>query len=68
VHAIRKLSRVASYDGLSNIALAPAATAIAGPLATAFGLTAALAACGALIAILPVLVLLVPEVRHMGRR
>lgn len=63
-----KLSRVSSYDALGNYALTPAGTAIAGPLARAFGTTAVLATGGALVAILPVLVLLVPEVRHMRRK
>jgi MFS family permease len=60
-----KLSRVSSYDALGNFALAPAGTAVAGPLASALGISAILAAGGALVVILPVLVLLVPEVRHM---
>jgi len=63
-----KLSRVASYDALGGTSLTPAATAIAGPLAATFGTTSVLAAGGALVATLPVLVLLVPEVRHMRRR
>lgn len=63
-----KLSRVSSYDALGNYALTPVGTAIAGPLASAFGTPAVLAAGGALVVILPVLVLLVPEVRHMRRK
>jgi predicted MFS family arabinose efflux permease len=62
-----KLSRVASCDALGSIALAPAATAIAGPLAAIAGTTSVLAAGGALVAILPVLTLLMPEVRHLRR-
>lgn len=62
-----KLSRVSSYEALGNYALAPVGTAIAGPLASAFGTRAVLAAGGALVVILPALVLLVPEVRHMRR-
>jgi MFS family permease len=62
-----KLSRVASYEALGAYALTPVGTAVAGPLATAFGLRAIFAASGVLIAVLPVLVLLVPEVRHMRR-
>jgi hypothetical protein len=50
-----KLSRVSAYDSLGNYALTPAGTAIAGPLASAFGTTVVLAAGGALIAILPLL-------------
>lgn len=63
-----KLSRVSSYDALGGYALTPVGTAIAGPLASAFGTTAVLAAGGALVVILPLLVLVVPEVRHMRRR
>ena len=62
-----KLSRVSSYDALGNYALTPVGTVIAGPLASAFGTPAVLAAGGALVVILPLLVLLVPEVRHMRR-
>ena len=61
------LSRVASYDALGGIALTPAATAVAGPIATAIGAAGVLSAGGALVAVLPVLTLLVPEVRHMRR-
>jgi hypothetical protein len=61
-------SRVSSYDALGNFALAPAGTVVAGPLASALGTTAVLAAGGVLIVILPVLVLLVPEVRHLRSR
>jgi MFS family permease len=60
-----KLSRVASYDALGGIALTPAATAIAGPAAAAIGTADVLTAGGALVAILPVLTLLIPEVRRM---
>jgi MFS family permease len=60
-----KLSRVSSYDALGNYLLTPTGTAIAGPLAGAFGTTPVLAAGGAIMVILPALVLLVPEVRHM---
>jgi hypothetical protein len=63
-----KLSRVASYDALGGIALTPAATAIAGPAATAIGTAGVLTAGGALVAILPALTLLMPEVRGMRRR
>jgi MFS family permease len=62
------LSRVASYDALGGIALTPAATAIAGPIATAIGTAGILRAGGALVAVLPVLTLLIPEVRHMRRK
>ena len=63
-----KLSRVASYDALGGIALTPAATAIAGPVSAAIGTPDVLTAGGALVAILPILTLLIPEVRHMRRK
>jgi MFS family permease len=63
-----KLSRVSSYDALGSFALAPVGTAVAGPLASALGSAAVLAAGGALVVILPVLVLLVPEVRQLRRK
>jgi MFS family permease len=62
-----KLSRVASYDALGNYALTPVGTAIAGPLASAFGTRPILAVGGALVAVLPLLVLLIPEVRQIRR-
>jgi hypothetical protein len=62
------LSRVVAYDALGGSALAPSATVIAGPLAEAFGTTPVLAVSGALVLVLPVLVLLQPEVRRMRRK
>jgi hypothetical protein len=62
-----KLSRIVSYDALGGVALTPVATAVAGPAAAAFGTTAVLTVAGALVATLPVLVLLTPEVRHIRR-
>jgi MFS family permease len=62
-----KLSRIVSYDALGGVALTPVATAVAGPAAAAFGTTAVLTVAGALVAVLPVLVLLTPEVRHIRR-
>jgi MFS family permease len=62
-----KLSRVSAYDALGNYALTPVGTVAAGPLASAFGAGAVLAAGGALIAILPFLILLIPEVRQLCR-
>jgi hypothetical protein len=41
---------------------------VAGPLAAAFGTAVVMTAGGALIAILPLLILLVPDVRRMRRR
>ncbi|HEX6450147.1 MAG TPA: MFS transporter [Trebonia sp.] len=63
-----KLSRISSYDALGNCALAPIGTAIGGPLAARFGVPATLTAGGAIILILPLLILLIPEVRHVQRR
>jgi MFS family permease len=63
-----KLSRISSYDALGNYALAPVGIAIAGPLAAAFGTSAVLTAGGALVILLPLLVLLLPEVRHIRRQ
>jgi hypothetical protein len=63
-----KLSRVASYDALGGIALTPAATAIAGTVSAAIGTADVLTAGDALVAILPILTLLIPEVRHMRRK
>jgi MFS family permease len=63
-----KLSRVSSYEALGAYALTPVGTVIAGPLAAAFGTSAVLVAGGVLVAVLPVLVLLIPEVRQLRRR
>ena len=62
-----KLSRIVSYDALGGILLTPVATAVAGPAAAALGTTAVLTVAGALVATLPLLVLLTPEVRHIRR-
>lgn len=62
-----KPSRVSSYDALGSFALAPIGTAVAGPLASTVGTAGVLAAGGALVVILPVFVLLVPEVRQLRR-
>ena len=62
-----KLSRIVSYDALGGIILTPIATAVAGPAAAALGTTAVLTVAGALVATLPLLVLLTPEVRHIRR-
>lgn len=63
-----KLSRISSYDALGSYVLAPVGIAIAGPLAAAFGTSAVLTAGGALVILLPLLVLLLPEVRHIRRQ
>jgi MFS family permease len=63
-----RLSRVSSYEALGSYALAPVGMAIAGPLATSFGTARVLTVAGGLMILLPVLVLLLPEVRQMRRR
>jgi MFS family permease len=63
-----KLSRISSYDALGSYALAPAGIAIAGPLAAAFGTSAVLTAAGALVVVLPLLVILLPEIRNIRRQ
>ena len=65
--APEKLSRVVSYDALGGIILTPVATAVAGPTAAALGTAAVLTVAGAVVATLPLLVLLFPEVRHLRR-
>ncbi len=62
------LSRLSSYDALGSFALAPAGTAVAGPLAGSFGTPAVLAAGAILIVALTAAVLLVPDVRHLERK
>jgi MFS family permease len=62
------LSRLSSYDALGSLALAPVGTAVAGPLAGAFGTRAVLAAGAVLVVVLTIAVLCVPEVRHLERQ
>ncbi|EFL21167.1 putative efflux protein [Streptomyces himastatinicus ATCC 53653] len=59
---------MAAYDWLGSIALVPVATALAGPAESAFGRTAALWGCSALILLLTLAVLCVPDVRRLRRR
>jgi MFS family permease len=62
-----QLSRISSYDLFGGLALSPLAAGLAGPLASAFGTAAVLVAGGALVAVLPVLLLvLIPEVRRLA--
>ncbi|MEV0321721.1 MFS transporter [Streptomyces sp. NPDC050658] len=63
-----KLSRVAAYDWFGSIAMVPLATALAGPAETAFGRSASLWGCAALVVVMTALVLLVPDVRNLTRR
>jgi MFS family permease len=61
------LSRISSYDQFGGLALSPLGAGVAGPLAAAFGAAAVLVASGALVAVLPVLLLiLIPEVRRLA--
>jgi MFS family permease len=62
-----KLSRISSYDALGGYALTPVGTAVAGPLADAFGTTTVLTVSGVLIAVVPLLLLFVPEIRQLRR-
>ena len=63
-----RLSRIASYDQFGGLALTPLGeVGVAGPLAAAFGTAAVLTAGGALIVVLPVLLIAVlPEIRRLG--
>ena len=63
-----KLSRVSSYDALGSWVLAPAGTAVAGPLALALGTRLVLVSGGVLMVALAAAVLCVPEVRGLRRR
>ncbi|MFD7920811.1 MFS transporter [Streptomyces sp. NPDC059740] len=63
-----KFSRVSSYDWLGSLALVPVATAVAGPVQDAVGRTAALWGASALVVLLTVAVLCVPDVRRLHRR
>jgi hypothetical protein len=62
------LSRVSAYDALGSFALAPAGTAIAGPLGSTFGAATVLDTGGAVVIVLTAAVLVVPEVRNMRRQ
>jgi MFS family permease len=59
------LSRVSAYDWLGSSMLAPIGIALAAPLALAFGLSAALWMCFALILVPVLLALLEPSVRNL---
>lgn len=63
-----KLSRVAAYDWFGSIAMVPLATALAGPAELAFGRSASLWGCAALVVVVTALVLFVPDVRNLTRR
>ncbi|MGA5561032.1 MFS transporter [Streptomyces platensis] len=63
-----KFSRVSSYDWLGSLAMAPLATALAGPVQDLIGRTAALWGCSAVIVLLTAAVLCVPDIRRLTRR
>ncbi|MFE2266756.1 MFS transporter [Streptomyces griseosporeus] len=63
-----KLSRVSAYDWFGSVALLPVATSLAGPAESAFGRTAALWGCAALVVVVTAAVLCVPDVRRLRRR
>ncbi|WP_105972159.1 MFS transporter [Streptomyces geranii] len=63
-----KLSRVAAYDWFGSVAMLPLAMALAGPAETAFGRTASLWGCAALITLVTAAALCVPDVRNLTRR
>ena len=54
-----KLSRVSAYDWFGSVAMLPLATALAGPAENAFGRTAALWGCAALVVLVTAAVLCV---------
>ncbi|WP_427167798.1 MFS transporter [Streptomyces sp. C1-1] len=63
-----KLSRISAYDWFGSVALVPLATALAGPAEEAFGRTASLWGCSALVVVVTAAVLTVPDVRNLRRR
>ncbi|MFE7184629.1 MFS transporter [Streptomyces erythrochromogenes] len=63
-----KFSRVSAYDWFGSVSMLPLATALAGPVESAFGRTAALWGCATLVVVVTALVLLVPDVRRMTRK
>ncbi|MFJ6795509.1 MFS transporter [Streptomyces sp. NPDC091268] len=63
-----KFSRVSAYDWFGSVSMLPLATAVAGPVETAVGRTAALWGCATLVVLVTAAVLTVPDVRRMTRR
>ncbi|MDC2960678.1 MFS transporter [Streptomyces gilvifuscus] len=63
-----KISRISAYDWFGSVALVPLATALAGPAEEAFGRTASLWGCSALVVLVTAAVLTVPDVRNLRRR
>ncbi|MGH4033448.1 MFS transporter [Actinomycetota bacterium Odt1-20B] len=62
-----KLSRVSSYDWLGSVGMVPIATALAGPIQNLTGTPTALWGSTALITLLTLAALTVPDVRHLTR-
>ncbi len=62
------LSRVAAYDALGSVALAPIGTTLAGPVALALGIRATLTGAAIVILVSTAVVLCVCEVRTLSRR
>ncbi|MFF4520706.1 MFS transporter [Streptomyces bluensis] len=63
-----KLSRVSAYDWFGSVSVVPLATALAGPAEGAFGRSAALWGCAALVVVATAAVLCVRDVRTLTRR
>ncbi|MFE3577742.1 MFS transporter [Streptomyces vinaceus] len=63
-----KFSRVSAYDWFGSVSMLPLATAVAGPVESAFGRTSALWGCAALVVLGTTAVLFVPDVRRMTRK
>ncbi|MEU6864011.1 MFS transporter [Streptomyces sp. NPDC046876] len=63
-----KFSRVSAYDWFGSVSMLPLATAVAGPVESAVGRTAALWGCAALVVVVTAAVLVVPDVRRLTRR
>ncbi|MFJ6938527.1 MFS transporter [Streptomyces sp. NPDC101132] len=63
-----KFSRVSAYDWFGSVSMLPLATALAGPVESLVGRTAALWGCAGLVVAVTAAVLLVPDVRRMTRR
>ncbi|MGW7193622.1 MFS transporter [Streptomyces sp. NPDC054838] len=63
-----KFSRVSAYDWFGSVSMLPLATALAGPVETAFGRTQALWGCAALVVLATAPVLAAPDVRRLTRR
>ncbi|MET9963395.1 MFS transporter [Streptomyces sp. NPDC006326] len=63
-----KFSRVSAYDWFGSVSMLPLATAVAGPVESAFGRTWALWGCATLVVLVTAAVLAVPDVRRLTRR